>query len=78
MYSACKARTTHKSLYAIKIMKSIIPLILVSLIISCANEEHTNKQDQINNKNEETVNPLKRIDSIQNIIDSNQREKIFL
>ena len=56
-------------------MKSIIPLILVSLIISCANEEHTNKQDQINNKNEETVNPLKRIDSLQNIIDSNQREK---
>lgn len=56
-------------------MKSLIPLILVSLIISCANEEHTNKQDQINNKNEETVNPLKRIDSLQNIIDSNQREK---
>ena len=56
-------------------MKSLIPLILVSLIISCANEEYTNKQDQINNKNEETVNPLKRIDSLQNIIDSNQREK---
>ena len=36
-------------LYAIKIMKSLFPLILISLIIGCANEQKKNELEASNN-----------------------------
>ena len=36
-------------LYAIKIMKSLFPLILISLIIVCANEQKKNELEASNN-----------------------------
>ena len=60
-------------------MKNLLPILLLSLIVSCANEENTNteatKPAETNINNEENLKRINRIDTLQNLIDSNQREK---